>query len=215
MNDPEPAIDDETFAKMRAGDTDALAQVFSCYRERLRRIVQFRIDYRLAGRVSDSDILQETFIAAAKRLEHFSSQKDLPAFLWLRLVANQELANLHRQHLGAAKRDARKEVSIDKGYDSGQTSMAIAAQLVGQLTAASAIVERAEQIQKLESALNEMEPLDREVIALRHFEELSNADTAKVLEIETAASSKRYIRAMGKLGRLMTQLNATSQQSRN
>ena len=207
MINPQPVDEDAAVVRMRAGNADALAEVFSKYRERLRRIVQFRVDYRLAGRISESDVLQETFIAAAKRLDHFSEHSELPAFLWLRLLANQELANLHRQHLGAAKRDARKEVSIDKGYDSAQTSMALAAQLVGQLTAASAIVERAEQIQKLESVLNEMEPMDREVVALRHFEELSNIDTAHVLKIEPAAASKRYIRAMAKLAELMAKFS--------
>lgn len=197
---------EEQINQMRAGSTEALAAVFSRYRERLRRIVQFRIDYRLAGRVADSDVLQETFIAAVKRLEHFGKQTEMPAFLWLRLLVGQQLVDLHRQHLQAEMRDVRKEVALPQPGGSPHTSMAIAAQLAGKLTAASEVVARAERIEKLEQTLNQMDATDREVIALRHFEELSNIETAKVLGIEAAAASKRYIRAMARLAELLASI---------
>lgn len=204
MTDAELA--DEVLAKMREGDEQALASVFSHYRERLRRIVRFRLDYRMAGRVSDSDVLQDTFIAAARRLDHFTQREEMPAFLWLRLLINQQLVDLHRQHLQAEKRDARKEVALQHAGPSPHTSLAIAAHLVGKMTAVSEIIERAERIEKLEATLNQMDEMDREVIALRHFEELSNLETAKVLGIEKAAASKRYIRAMARLGELMKEM---------
>lgn len=197
---------DSQIRSMRAGDRDALAAVFSHYRQRLRQIVQFRLDYRLANRISDSDVLQESFIAAAKRLDHFGAQDDMPAFLWLRLITQQQLVDLHRQHLQAEMRDVRKEVSLPGQSPSPHTSLAIAVQLAGKMTAVSEVVARAERIEKLESALNQMDEIDREVIALRHFEELSNIETAEVLGIETSASSKRYLRAMKRLADLMTEL---------
>ncbi|MFK8111152.1 MAG: sigma-70 family RNA polymerase sigma factor [Rubripirellula sp.] len=202
---PQPAseIADELLTAMRDGDEEALATVFSHYRERLRRIVRFRLDYRLASRISDSDVLQETFIAAAKRLGHYSKQTEMSAFLWFRLLIGQQLIDLHRQHLQAEMRDVRKEVALQQTGPSPHTSMAIAAHLVGKMTAVSEIVQRAERIEKLEATLNQMDDIDREVIALRHFEELSNVETARVLGIETAAASKRYVRAMAKLGELM------------
>ena len=199
---------DEQLRQMRGGSEEALAEVFSHYRERLRRIIRFRLDYRLAGRVSDSDVLQETFIAAAKRLGHYGEQEDMPPFLWLRLVAAQQLVDLHRQHLQAEMRDVRKEVSIGQ-QASPHTSMAIAAQLAGPLTAVSEIVARAERIERLEKTLNAMDPMDREVIALRHFEELSNVETARVLGIEHSAASKRYVRAMARLAELLSQFAAS------
>lgn len=194
--------------QMRAGDPDALAAVFSNHRERLRKIVRFRLDPRLAGRLADSDVLQETFISAAKRLEHFESQPDMPAFLWLRLILGQQLTDLHRRHFQAEKRDVRKEVRVAPqgaqfGELSQQTSLAIASKLADKMTAVSEIVSRAEQFARLEQVLNDMDATDREVIALRHFEELSNAETAKVLQLETSAASKRYLRAMAKLTKLM------------
>ncbi len=209
MTDVAADIADDLLARMRGGSEEALAEVFSHYRERLRRIVQFRIDYRIAQRVSESDVLQEAYIAAAKRLGHFSQQQEMPAFLWLRLLVGQQLIDLHRQHLQAEMRDARKEVSLQHNAPSPHTSMAIAAQLIGPMTAVSEVVARAERIEHLEATLNQMDPMDREVIALRHFEELSNVETAKVLGIEPAAASKRYLRAMSRLGELMATFNAS------
>lgn len=203
MSDTAPSVD-ENAKLMKAGNAEGLAAVFSEYRERLRRIVRFRLDYRLAGRVSESDVLQETYLAAAKRLEHFSKQADMPAFLWLRLLVGQQLVDLNRQHLQAEMRDVRKEVAFPAAGPSAHTSIAIAAQLVGKMTAVSEIVARAERIERLELTLNQMDDMDREVIALRHFEELSNIETAKVLAIEPAAASKRYVRAMARLAELMS-----------
>ncbi len=209
MSEPSAEITDELAAKMRSGSEEALAEVFLHYRERMKRIIRFRLDYRIAGRISDSDVLQETYIAAAKRLGHFADQKEMPPFLWLRLLIGQQLVDLHRQHLQAGMRDARKEISIQQTGPSPHTSMAIAARLVGRATGVSELVSRAEQIERLESTLNEMDSIDREVIALRHFEELSNIETAKVLQIDPAAASKRYVRAMGRLGELMATLDKT------
>lgn len=207
MSDADSAIDDLD-ARIRQGDEQALATAFSHYRERLRRIVRFRLDYRLSGRVSDSDVLQETFISAAQRLNSFANQTDIPIFLWLRLMVSQQLVDLQRRHLQAEMRDVRKEVSLQPVGPSPHTSVAIAAHLVQQMTAVSEVMARAERIEKLEEVLNEMDPVDREVIALRHFEELTNIETAEVLKIAPAAASKRYVRAMSKLSALMAKFNS-------
>ncbi|MGI9444786.1 MAG: sigma-70 family RNA polymerase sigma factor [Rubripirellula sp.] len=204
MSDTSIGVETELTARMRQGSKDALATIFADYRERLRRIIQFRIDYRIAARVSDSDILQDTYIAAAKRLPHFSQQTEMSAFLWLRLLAKQQLVDIHRQHLKAEKRDARKEMGLQPYQASAQTSMALAVQLVGSITAASEVVARAETIALLEASLNEMDETDREVIALRHFEELTNIETASVLNLQPSAASKRYLRAMSRLSQLMS-----------
>lgn len=190
-------------AQMRAGSKEALAALFSEYKDRLQKIVQFRLDYRLAGRISESDVLQEAYLTAATRLDHFSSHTEMSPFLWMRLIVGQQLTNLYRQHITAGKRDARKEVSLQTPAHSAQTSVAIAAHLVAGATGVSEIIAKAERVERLESTLNQMDPVDREVIALRHFEELSNIETSQVVGIEPAAASKRYIRAMARLAELM------------
>jgi RNA polymerase sigma-70 factor (ECF subfamily) len=182
---------------------EALAKYFSIVQSRLKRIVNFRLDYRLSGRVSESDVIQETYVRAAKRIDSFLDKEDMPFFVWLRLEVNQKLHEIHRHHFGAEKRDIRKEIKLGQTNESGRTSMALAAHIVAQLTSPSRLIERAEQISILEKTLAEMNELDREVIALRHFEELSNIETAKILVIEPSAASKRYLRALKRIREIM------------
>ncbi len=199
---------EEIRQQLASAREEALADYFSIVRERLKRIVDFRLDYRLNGRVSHSDVLQDTYVRAAKRIDSFLDKPEMPFFVWLRLEINQRLLDIHRHHFGAEKRDVRREISMQKPNPcSGQTSIALAAHLVAQITSASQVVERAEQIRALEVSLNEMNELDREVIALRHFEELSNIETANVLDITPVAASKRYLRALKRLRDIMQKHN--------
>lgn len=193
----------EIVAALKSHGDEALAQYFETVKPRLKQIIKFRLDHRLGGRVSDSDVIQETYVRAAKRIDSFLEKEDMPFFVWLRLEVSQKLQEIHRYHFGAEKRDARKEAKLGHSNESGQTSMALAAHLIAQMTSPSRVAERAEQYSYLQSALEEMNELDREVIALRHFEELSNIETAKILNIETAAASKRYIRALKRLKEIM------------
>lgn len=194
---------DEIVAALEADREEALAKYFFAVEARLKRIVNFRLDYRLGGRVSESDVIQETYVRAAKRIDSFLDKDDMPFFVWLRLEVSQKLAEIHRHHFGAEKRDVRKEVKLRNNNDSGKTSMALAAHIVAQLTSPSTLMQRAEQIATLEKTLAEMNELDREVIAMRNFEELSNLETAKSLGIEPAAASKRYLRALKRLREIM------------
>jgi len=194
----------ELISQFDDGEDDALAELFSHYHDRLKRIVRFRLDYRLAGRISESDVIQESYISASKRVDHYRGRPDMPFFVWLRLIVNQQLADLHRQHLQAEMRDVRKEISLDQPAASAHTSLAMAAQLVGNATSASRAFSRVEGITKLEEALNQMEPIDREVIALRHFEELTNTEVSDVLGIGVQAASKRYVRAMKRMKEIVS-----------
>ncbi len=105
----------------------------------------------------------------------------MPFRLWLRLVAGQKLTDVHRYHLGAQMRDAGKEVSLHRGPFSQADSVSLAAQLLGKMTSASKAAIRAEHKLIAQETLNGMDPIDREVLALRHFEHLSNDETAQVL----------------------------------
>lgn len=191
-------------AKLRDPHAEKFAQVFSEFKERLRRIIKFRLDYRIASRISDSDVIQECYVRAADRLEKFLENPEYPFFVWLRMQANQQVADIHRKHLMAEKRDARKEINLNANARiSNQTSVQLAAHLVAQMTSPSRLVQRSEEIAALEKSLNEMNDIDQEVIALRHFEELSSQETAQVLGIEPAAASKRYVRALKRLKEIM------------
>ena len=191
----------ELLGKVRKGDQQALAELFARHRDKLRRMVQLRLDHRLAGRVSPSDVLQEAYIDAVKRIDHYFEKPDQSFFGWLRLVVGQRLADVHREHL-AQKRDVANEVPINRGAQ-GADSACLAACLLGSGTSPSHAAARGESFTRLEEALNQMDPLDREVLALRHFEELSNAETAALLDIQPAAASKRYVRALARLKQIL------------
>jgi RNA polymerase sigma-70 factor (ECF subfamily) len=189
----------ELIRRAAGGDEAALAELFAAYRGRLRQLVRLRLDRRLQGRVDPSDVLQEAYIDLAGKLPDYARRPPMPFFLWLRLVVGERLLRVHRHHLGAAMRDAGREISLYQGSLPQASSASLAAQLLGRITSASRAAIRVEQQLQLQEALNAMDPDDREVIALRHFEELGNDETAAVLGISKAAASKRYVRAMLRL----------------
>jgi RNA polymerase sigma-70 factor (ECF subfamily) len=185
--------------QLRAGDRQALAELFQRHRDRLRRMVELRMDARLHGRIDASDVLQDGFLDLAKRLESLVRNPRLPVFLWMRLVISDRLALIHRQHLGTQMRDVAHEVSLYRDPMPQASSAALASMLLGRLTTPSNAAIRAEQILQVQEAVNSLEPLDREVVALRHFEQLTRSETALVLGITEEAGAKRYIRALKKL----------------
>jgi RNA polymerase sigma-70 factor (ECF subfamily) len=198
--------DEALVRQVRAGDKEALAELFSSHHDRLWRLVSFRLAPRLYGRVDVEDVLQESYLAVAARLRHFQAHSASSFFVWLRQVVLQTLTDLHRQHLGAQVRDARREISLNADPWNPATSACLAAHLQGSSTSPSQAAIKAERADQLEVALECMHALDREVLALRHFEELSNQETAEVLGIEPKAASIRYVRALQRLKEIMSQM---------
>jgi RNA polymerase sigma-70 factor (ECF subfamily) len=185
------------------GDLDAWGALLVLHQERLKSIVAFRLDPRLRGRVDAADVMQEAFIAATTRREEFFRQSTQPLFLWLRWMVGNTLLDLHRHHFGAKKRDARREVlsdpcsNADDGPDT--TRAALVAQLTSGATGPATAAGRAELHARLNEALGKMNATDREVLALRHYEQLTSAEAAQVLGIEERAAAKRYTRALERL----------------
>jgi len=181
------------------GDKESLGRLLTRHEDRLRRMVAFRLDQRLQGRLDVSDVIQEVYLSVAQHLAEYQKQESLPFFLWLRGVAGNKLRELHRHHLGTQMRDAGREVSLYHGTMPETTSAALAAQLLGHATRPSEAAIRAEVKIRLQEALNSMDPLDREVLALRHFEQLTPTETAQVLGIKEKAAGMRYVRALRRL----------------
>jgi RNA polymerase sigma-70 factor (ECF subfamily) len=195
--------DQSLLRRIATGDDRALAEFFGTQRARLRRMVQLRLDRRLQGRVDPSDVIQEAYMEAVRRLGDYTANPSMPPFLWLRFLAAQRLMTLHRVHLGVKGRDAGREVSLHSGPLPAADSRSLAAQLLGRLTTPSRAAIRAEVQIKIQDALNAMDPIDREILALRHFEELNNGETAAVLGIHKAAASNRYVRALRRLKEIL------------
>jgi RNA polymerase sigma-70 factor (ECF subfamily) len=181
------------------GDQAALADLLSPYRSRLKRMVRIRLNPRLQGRVDDSDVVQDALLEASQRLGEYLKGSRLPFFLWLRHITGRKLIDVHRRHLGRQKRDPCLEVSLHRGAWPLASCTSLAEQLLGRLTSPSQAAIKAEMRQRVQDALNSLEPLDREVLAMRHFEQLSNVETATTLGIGKSAASSRYLRALKRL----------------
>ena len=190
---------DELLDAARAGDEAALAALVERHRDRLERMVRLRMDRRLQGRVDPADVIQDAYLAARGKFPQYCAEPCLPFFLWLRLEVGQKLVDLHRFHLGTQMRDAGQEVSLHRGALPPVTSLSLAEHLLGKLTSASRAAMRVELKLRVQEALNSMDPNDREVLILRHFEELSNAEAAQVLGIKPSAAINRYVRALKRL----------------
>jgi RNA polymerase sigma-70 factor (ECF subfamily) len=192
--------------QLLGGERSIFETFFTLHRKRLRSMVELRLDWRLRGRLDASDVLQDAYLDLASRLDDYLRNPRLPPFLWLRLVVGERLINLHRHHLGAQMRDPAREVSLYRGAMPEASSAALAARLLGRHTSPSEAAIRAERALKLQEALNSLDPIDREVLALRHFEQLSRDETAQVLGITDQAAAKRYVRALRRLKAVLAAL---------
>jgi RNA polymerase sigma-70 factor (ECF subfamily) len=185
--------------RARRGDSQALNMIFARYRDRLLKMVEMRLDMRLRARVDASDVIQDAYLEVVRRLDRYLQQPNMPLFLWLRFLVSERLMILHRHHLGTKMRDARRQISLYRKALPEVSTTALASCLLGKYTSPTDAAVRAERAIRLQEALNTIEPLDREVLALRHFEQLTRAETAQVLGIEEPAAAKRYVRALKRL----------------
>ena len=170
-------------------------------------MIALRLDERLKSTIDPSDIIQEAFIEATERREKREREAEpMPLFLWLRFLTLQRLQITHRRHLGKRANDAFRVISIDGVPSPAASSAAIAAHLLGHETPVSEVAMRAERKLRLQEALNTMDEIDREILVLRHFEQLSNGECAKVLGLNVSAATKRYVRALKRLNGILSSL---------
>jgi RNA polymerase sigma-70 factor (ECF subfamily) len=181
------------------GNGQVLGLLLSRHRYRLCRMVALRLDRRLQGRIDPSDVIQDAYLEASARLAEYLRNPSMPFFLWLRFLTGQKLVTLHRHHLGVQMRNAGQDVGLYHGSLPEASSAALAAQLMGHEIRPSEAAIRAEMKTRVQDALERMDPLDQEVLALRHFEQLSRAEIAQVFGITEAAAAKRYLRALERL----------------
>ena len=199
-----------------SGDPRALGTLLTQHQDRLLRIVGYRMDPRLRGRIDPADILQEAYVEATHRFGDYAEDEErMPFFLWLRFLTMQKLLQIHREHFNVKARNVEREISLSRLPSFQATSAVLAAQLLGKQTSPSEAAVRGEIQQKLERLLSSMEPIDREVLTLRHFEQLSNAEAARVLEIQESAASSRYVRAIRRLKHLLDEAKIDPNSSAN
>jgi RNA polymerase sigma-70 factor (ECF subfamily) len=196
----------ELLRRAQAGEETALGQLFDRHRERLRKMIRLRLDRRLRDRISSALVLQEVQREAVRRLAEYQAGPAQPFFLWLRLLTGQVIQALHRQHLPARDWDRGPEVSLYSGALPEANSVSLAAQLLGHVTAATQAAARADMQIRLQEALNGMDPVDREVLTLCHFEELTNEEAAAALGLDRTAATLRYVRALKRLKDILSSI---------
>ena len=182
----------------------AVAELFGRYRETLQRMIAFRLDSRIAGKVDGDDILQDAFLESVRRIQDYLDQPSVPFFVWLRQVTKQVLIDTHRRYVDAQKRDVNLEVALERSGPEDTSSSGLIAHLADSLTTPSQCAVRKETIAGLRQALEQLDEIDREVLVLRHLEELSNNEVAQILGIDKYAASKRYLRALARLRGVMS-----------
>jgi RNA polymerase sigma-70 factor (ECF subfamily) len=189
----------ELLDRAREGDERAFEELFKRHRERLRQVIAFRMDRRLAARADASDILQETYFEAFKRLPRYLEQQDMPFYLWLRWIAREKVMALYRRHLGADKRAIDREIPLLPADSSARFVTGV----IGGGPTPSQQLARKELADLLRIALGQLEEDEQDLILWRHFEQLSIRETAQLLHITEAAAGKRYIRALERLRKLL------------
>jgi RNA polymerase sigma-70 factor (ECF subfamily) len=208
----DPAMTDDAgdvtdlLQRAAAGDEQAFQRLFSQHHQRLKRMVHLRISRRLQGRVDDDDVLQEASLEIFRQLPDYVQEPRLPFFLWLRHLTGLKLTEIHRRHLGVQMRDADREVTLHRGGLPEADSVSLAAQLLGTFTTPSEAAIKAETRLYVQEALNGMDSIDREVLALKHFEQLSTSEIAEVLGLSKAGAGSRYLRAIKRLREILEQI---------
>lgn len=192
------------------GDEAALTSLFEQYRQRLKNMVRVRLNQNLRGRVDESDVVQDAYVEAAKRLNKYATTPDAPFFLWLRKITAQRIIHVHRVHLGAKARDARLEVELHRQRAPMATSVALAEVLLGGFSSPTQAAVKAETRLALQESLAKLSDLDREILSLRHFEFLTNGEAAEELGIDSSTASKRYLRALQRLKLILEEIGVVA-----
>ena len=200
---PNPADTQQLLEGARRGDQDAVEALLARHRDAVRRMIELRLDHAIVQRVDASDVVQEVLVEVSRRLQEYLQKPVMPFHLWLRHIAKDHLIDAHRKHHQAKKRGVDREQPLAAPGWAEQSSLDLAGQLVDQeLTPASAAI-RHELERRLQDALAKLDDDDREMILMRHYEQLPNQEVAAALGLTEAAASMRYLRAIRRLRDLM------------
>jgi RNA polymerase sigma-70 factor (ECF subfamily) len=200
---PAPDRTDRLLADAKTDDDGAVDRLLGEFRDPLRRMVDLRLDPTLARRIDASDIVQDVMIEASQRLRDYLKKPDMPFHLWLRHLAQDRIIDAHRRHRGAQRRSIDREQTIAKPAWADDSSASLVSQLVDTERTPATEAIRAELERKLTAAVNQLPDGDRDMILMRHTEQLSNQDVAKALGLTEAAASMRYLRSLRRLKQIL------------
>jgi RNA polymerase sigma-70 factor (ECF subfamily) len=196
---PDHTVTQELLAEAGRGQSDAVNRLLERHRIALRKLVQLRLDRKIARRVDASDVVQDVLLEANQRLQEYLADPCMPFHLWLRHLAQDRMIDMHRRHRGAQRRSLDRERSLVAPQFGDQSSFDLASQLAAsELTPAAASI-RHELEQRFLTALDQLDDDDRDIVLMRHFEQLGNSEAAEALGLSPAAAGMRHLRALRKL----------------
>jgi RNA polymerase sigma-70 factor, ECF subfamily len=188
----------ELLRNAAGGDQPALNELLEGYRAPIRRMVQARMDRRMAARVDASDVVQDVLIEATRRLPDYVQGSPMPFRLWLRQIAQDRMIDLHRRHRAQRRDVTREQATTPAGWDD-KSSLDLAARLVDSELTPAAHAIRQELQRRFYAALDDLSDDDREVVVMRHVDQLGNSEVAEALGLTPAAAGMRYLRALRRL----------------
>jgi RNA polymerase sigma-70 factor (ECF subfamily) len=189
----------ELLDRAKQGEAGAVERLLEVHRDPLRRMIGLRLDPALAGRVDASDIVQDVMLEVSQRLADYLRNPAMPFHLWVRHIAKDHMIDAHRRHRQAQRRSLDREQPIVPAALADQSSLELAGQFLDrELTPATAAV-RHELQRRMEQAVAGLDEDDREIILMRHYEQLSNQEVAAALGLTEAAASMRHLRAVRRL----------------
>lgn len=189
---------EELLQRAEQGDTQARQAVLVRHRDRLKFMVAVHLDRRLAPRIDPSDVVQEALLDAARGLDDYLRQRPLPFYPWLRNLAWERLIELHRRHLHAKRRSVKREEPLAP-HLSDESAMQLAERVLARQSSPSQRAIRSELRSRIRSALDRLGERDREVLVLRHLEQLSTRETGAVLGISEGSVKTRHLRALERM----------------
>ena len=196
---PDGEVTAELLNNVRGGQAVAVEELMDRHRNSLRRMIQLRLDQRLMQRMDVSDVIQDVLIEANRRLSDYLKNPVIPFHLWIRQIAKDRIIDAHRRHRVSAKRSIDREQPQPGKGPFDQSTIELANQFRDQaLTPAAAATQR-ELASQIESAVQMLRDNDREIILMRHYEQLDNQEIAQSLGLTEPAASMRYLRALKRL----------------
>ena len=194
------------------GDEEAMRVVLQRHREPLKRMVAARLDRALAARVDASDVVQDVLWEAARRVDEFLANPGIPFQVWLRRLAQDRIIDMYRRHRQAARRSVDRERRLS-GPAHGHSSVELLGQLRADAPSPLEDAIRRELAQRFVTALEQLSEMDREVISMRHFEQMTNQEVAEALECSHATAGMRYLRALRRLRKVLKDMDASQSET--
>lgn len=193
----------ELLGGAKLGDADAVDDLLDRHRESLRRMIHLRLDQQIKRRIDVSDVVQEVLVEASRRLQDYLANPGMPFHLWIRQIAKDRIIDAHRRHRVSAKRSVDREQPLAPTAPIDQSTIDLAGQLCDpQLTPAAAATQR-ELAVHVQAAIQKLDENDRDIILMRHYEQLSNQEIAAALTLTEPAASMRYLRALKRLRKIL------------